>query len=265
MTPGRMNRRYVLPLAMLALLGCCALIFVERVRYPVIGWLRGEAFFEGMPTSYWSASMRWVENYVNPESAEEVPVEMVLRAVSHRAAEWYHDLRLGWLEERWQSIRRLEESPAGDGVLRELARDLDPRVRQEAFARLINSLDTLPAEDLIAFMDRGSSWYSQTAWSRNWAAELLAERNPRYLPFACDYLVPVLTLPNDEGLSARALYRKLCPAVPTARKALPALIELYEDPFVDKAIRDDALETIRAIDPGVAARLSKEPAHAARG
>jgi hypothetical protein len=46
------RRQLLLTLLLLLLLG--GLLLVPQVRWPIYGWLRGEAFYQGMPTSYWS-------------------------------------------------------------------------------------------------------------------------------------------------------------------------------------------------------------------
>src|SRR5262249_51464347 len=35
-----------------------AAFLVPAVRWPVIGWARGEAFYQGMPTSYWRSEIQ---------------------------------------------------------------------------------------------------------------------------------------------------------------------------------------------------------------
>jgi hypothetical protein len=45
------RRRLLLLLLLLLLLG--GLLLVPSVRWPIYGWLRGEAFYQGMPASWW--------------------------------------------------------------------------------------------------------------------------------------------------------------------------------------------------------------------
>ena len=47
------RRRWRLLLALTLLLLAGGLALVPGVRWPVYGWLRGEAFYQGRPTSYW--------------------------------------------------------------------------------------------------------------------------------------------------------------------------------------------------------------------
>ena len=51
-----MKRRRLL-LALALLLFVVGLLLVPSVRWPLYGWLRGEAFYQGMPTSYWHAEI----------------------------------------------------------------------------------------------------------------------------------------------------------------------------------------------------------------
>jgi HEAT repeat protein len=60
------RRRLLLPLLLLLLLG--GLLLVPQVRWPVYGWLRGEAFYQGMPTSYWRQR---IQQYERPKDAKK--------------------------------------------------------------------------------------------------------------------------------------------------------------------------------------------------
>src|SRR5262245_41414249 len=48
-----MNRRWLVGLAVLLLLGVAAVVAIPATRYWGLGYLRKERFVEGMPTSYW--------------------------------------------------------------------------------------------------------------------------------------------------------------------------------------------------------------------
>ena len=48
-----MKRHWRLWLLLVALLIAGGLFLHPSVRWPVTGWARGEAFYQGMPTSYW--------------------------------------------------------------------------------------------------------------------------------------------------------------------------------------------------------------------
>jgi hypothetical protein len=51
-----MNRRRLL-LILLLLLLLTGLLLLPQVRWPVYGWLRGEAFYQGMPASWWEGKI----------------------------------------------------------------------------------------------------------------------------------------------------------------------------------------------------------------
>ncbi len=53
---GAMSRRVLLRAGvLLGAVLACALLALPSIRWPLWGWMRGEAFYEGRPTSYW----RW--------------------------------------------------------------------------------------------------------------------------------------------------------------------------------------------------------------
>ena len=55
-----LKRRWRLWLCLTLLLLVGGAFLLPMVRWPVIGWVRGEAFYEGRPTSYWRREcQRW--------------------------------------------------------------------------------------------------------------------------------------------------------------------------------------------------------------
>jgi hypothetical protein len=52
----RRRWRLLLTLTVLLLLG--GLVMMPSVRWPVYGWLRGEAFYQGMPSSWWEQEIQ---------------------------------------------------------------------------------------------------------------------------------------------------------------------------------------------------------------
>ena len=55
-----------------ALIGVGLAILYEYSTHVGRGWLNGEAFFQGRPTSYWRSSINgWVERFDTPHDAEE--------------------------------------------------------------------------------------------------------------------------------------------------------------------------------------------------
>jgi hypothetical protein len=72
------RRRILLMLVLLLLVS--GLLWVPRVRWPLYGWLRGEAFYRGMPTSWWRNECQcWKYRPI------------------HFDGEWVRDRSQGWL------------------------------------------------------------------------------------------------------------------------------------------------------------------------
>src|SRR5271154_6264238 len=57
MSMTRIKHRLRLCLVLLLLLLVSGLLLAPSVRWPIYGWLRGEAFYQGMPTSYWRSEI----------------------------------------------------------------------------------------------------------------------------------------------------------------------------------------------------------------
>lgn len=72
-----MRKRWRLCLVLMLLLLVSGLLLIPSVRWPVYGWFRGEAFYEGMPTSWWAKEIEesvycvWVEDPEYGGSSEE--------------------------------------------------------------------------------------------------------------------------------------------------------------------------------------------------
>src|SRR5690242_8106067 len=67
-----MKHRWRLWLLLLLLLLLGGLLLVPQVRWPVYGWLRGEAFYQGMPVSWWAEEIE--ENYDSGHSISSLGV-----------------------------------------------------------------------------------------------------------------------------------------------------------------------------------------------
>jgi hypothetical protein len=127
-----MSRRLLLRAVLLVVVLAGALA-LPGVRWPLWGWLRGEAFYKGRPTSYWS---RQIQDYarqadfynrhrppsMQPEGVN-VPATPVdsLRCVCGLS---YHVAPLPYPFEA--------KGPAATPALTELLRDGDPYVRRYA-------------------------------------------------------------------------------------------------------------------------------------
>src|SRR5262249_40577366 len=64
--------RWRLWLVLVLLLLVAGLALVPQVRWPIYGWFRGEAFYQGMPTSWWAQEIR--ESYRPVAVAEAIAV-----------------------------------------------------------------------------------------------------------------------------------------------------------------------------------------------
>ena len=58
---GKRRRPTLVLVLVLLLVG--GLLLVPSIRWPVYGWLRGEAFYQGLPTSYWRAEIARVDEW----------------------------------------------------------------------------------------------------------------------------------------------------------------------------------------------------------
>src|SRR5438105_3973061 len=56
-----MKRSWRLLIGMTSLLLIGGLLLLPAVRWRVIGWVKGEAFYQGRPTSYWSKEVAMLE------------------------------------------------------------------------------------------------------------------------------------------------------------------------------------------------------------
>jgi len=122
----RRTRRIVLVLAVLVVLA--SIFFHPAVYWPVTGWLRGEAVYRGMPTSYWrkaiwlwgsdSAALSWIDKArvgMGFSRSEAVPRPAVI------GNDW-----------DWQASRASDVDPAAIPVLRELLADENKFVRVQS-------------------------------------------------------------------------------------------------------------------------------------
>ena len=125
------NRRIILASLGLLLLG--AVFIVPAGRYAIIGWLRGESFYQGRPTSYWHSELREWEFHV----------------IARPMAKWPPEWCYGWLcEEKrglldrlmdpeWQAYEQglsplLMGDPDALPVLMVLLKSEQPAIRHQA-------------------------------------------------------------------------------------------------------------------------------------
>lgn len=118
-----MKRRWLLRLALLLLVGTSSLL--PPVYWRVIGWTRGEAFYQGRPTSYWRTQIqgnKWALN----EAALHDPKPI-----------WAPEItRFLWVDQVSGLDFITDESDEAMKVWRELDQDEDEMVRLLAEDRL---------------------------------------------------------------------------------------------------------------------------------
>jgi hypothetical protein len=146
---------------LLALTGVLLAVYFEP-SHCVRGWLWGEAFFDGRPTSYWrkivrrdlrvdATTVKWIDLY-NPPAPS--------------AWDRFKQL-LGYSIAEYPSLK-LVKSHEADGVLAELAADCDPKIAGFANEILAEVRNRDPWDDRFRADDR--------CWK-----ELVRKHNMRYV------------------------------------------------------------------------------------
>lgn len=114
------KRLRLLLVLIVALLVGGALFLLPSVRWPVYGWIKGEAFYEGRPTSYWRLEalklIDWQEEQATGRTRQPSWVDRLLPT----------DGPFLFANEV------LEGDAAFQPVLTEMLKDQDPRVRKQA-------------------------------------------------------------------------------------------------------------------------------------
>lgn len=125
-----MIRRWRLLITLALLLLLVASLLHPGVHWRVIGWWRGEAFYEGRPTSYWREQVRripisYAEIVELQESSPSWP-ELLLERLSGNPPDRFPTQRL--------------RDPTAIPILEELIRDPDPRIRESARELYLSAL-----------------------------------------------------------------------------------------------------------------------------
>jgi hypothetical protein len=141
------HRAWRYGLSLLVIVVLCVSVLTPSVSWPMIGWLRGEAFYRGKPTSYWALEVQrsYVDLYdggyftLGQPQPPAPPVAQQVGWIYRQPTTWAH-----WLPD-WlrggsgpSAEAMLTELPLVDGddhalpVLIELLRNDDPKVRQLA-------------------------------------------------------------------------------------------------------------------------------------
>lgn len=244
------NRVLILSGAGLSLVAMIALLILEPTRIGM-GFLRGESFYQGRPTSYWklgladdSPSTRLeTVHQLKAGGADAVPVVVALIG-ENRGESWEA------IERRWTLAEILGAigPPAAPAVpvLVELLQDPDHQVRSVAALALgqIGPTAKQAVTPLITLV--------------NSREKLPAIKALGYLRGEAKEAVPVL-IPNlkDPELDVRWTTAKALDHIgPDAKAALPALAELLKDS--EPQTRSVAAEAIWAIgaDPAVVPALA---------
>ena len=96
------HRRVFLVLVLLLLVG--GMLLVPSVRWPIYGWLRGEAFYQDMPTSWWASEIR--------ERYQHFPYELVVdNKPDQGPLTWHVVARSPLWDQVWQQLKTT--SPSG--------------------------------------------------------------------------------------------------------------------------------------------------------
>lgn len=140
------RRRFWLALA--ALIGVLSLVYFEP-SHCVRGWLHGEAFFEGRPTSWWrgeferwevvDAGFLWMDLGVGPQQPGRELIFIQRKSTwteRIRAGDWefwkQRPGRINITNDSFAGPSILAGGPDAEPVLRALADDPSPNVRQLA-------------------------------------------------------------------------------------------------------------------------------------
>ena len=123
------KRRLIRWSLILAILAAFA-VWLEPTRV-VWGWLRGEAFYQGRPTSFWRTELNRWERQLWGGGPDRLPAE---RWVRHKTG------REAWLDKKLGIVNQQDREaptwwrgdPAAEAVLRELANDELEPVRNNA-------------------------------------------------------------------------------------------------------------------------------------
>jgi hypothetical protein len=207
---SKRSKRFLFLLVAAALLVCASLAFLDSVRYPVLGWLRGEPFFEGMPASWYA------DCYARKRSFDD-PVPALLARFSARAAQRWAEAR----EREWRRVARMEIQPEGLPVLRWLAQQPDQQLRYEVLCILERQGPAaLPALDVVS-----AALADESARCRVVAAFAVARIDTSRQREAVRLLLRAMALDQPSGAQA------LAGGALMALKDEPAVRELLCDLF----------------------------------
>jgi HEAT repeat protein len=205
----------------------------------VLGRLRGEAFFEGRPTSYWARSLT-----AGPKSKVEA-IARLEQGKSDAAAvliELLHDTASDTAELRWTAAEILggigPAAQAGPALLAALE-DPDPHVRAVA-ARWLAAAG-VPADDAVPALTKILATDQKIV-----AARALSE----YRGEAKSVLPVLVDILTDTSLDSETRWnaaRTIGKIGPDAAAEVPVLVDSLEDEFA--TVREHAAEALGDIGP----------------
>jgi HEAT repeat protein len=241
-----MKRRWRLWLGLVLLLFVAASFLLPAVRWRVIGWVKGEAFYEGRPTSYWSKEIE--------RSAEEIaPNQTTTIAKSPGMIDQLKDF-VGIPRDNSDIPAVLQGDSAAMAVLSELLKDKNPLVRRQVvWAACGWVMSHRHQPDVLAVLPLLSEGLKdseeQTRW---WAVGGLVKIPPEHAEAAIPVLVEMLRQKEHYPGQALAVVELLGHIGPPAKEAIPALCELLKDE--DEEFRRFAYQALTNIDPMAAAK-----------
>jgi HEAT repeat protein len=217
-----------------------SVLLVPASRWTLIGWIRGESFYQGRPTSYWSQQIRAYQHRVPPSSIDRLMATLGLSAPNHR-------------EPPLEAMLGQEPDPAAVPVLTELLGDPDDQVRYHA----ANTLSHCGPKAGAAVPALVKMLRDPNIYDRRNAAKTLAHIGP-----AAKEAVPDLieALKDEDEWVLYHVAMALGRIGPDAREAVPGLIQVLRsdkaehDPFNPEGLEGRVL--VQTPDSDKAARFT---------
>lgn len=148
----KQKRRLLLVLASLLILS--GLFLVPSVRWPVYGWLRGEAFYQGMPTSWWAGEVQESFHELTAANWPTIWSADIRPSFSDRVRQWLLGYGRG---DTWDTYSLLEGDSAALAILLELLRDESAKARRVAISGLcslrLRKSEIITALELVTVND----------------------------------------------------------------------------------------------------------------
>lgn len=189
---------------------CLALVFLvgagllyPPLKWRLIGWMRGEAFYQGRPTSYWRQKIQQYQHSTMEE--RQASHDHWMRKVEELVGLPSNDL----FKHPYTELNNpaAVDNPAGVSVLVQLLQDSDPHIRGTAALEIANySPPTGPAVPILIDLLEDPDPYVRA----NAAMSLLGSKAKEAVP-------SLLRLLNDEDLGVRQAARQaICEIDPEA-------------------------------------------------